>query len=123
MRSKRLPLCAALLVLASVGCGSAPSPEDRASPPTARSSLITGGGCPASGVDGDGDRIDDGVENCLLQRFAPIVHLADGTNYNSPWNVDSYLQSSQLKVDHRHAPDCDVMSGPTQNDIANASHP
>jgi hypothetical protein len=123
MRSERLLLCTAMLVVASAGCGGAQSLEDRASFTAAKSSLLTGGGCPASGLDGDRDGIDDGVENCLLQRFAPIVHLADGNNFNSPWNVDSYLQNSELTVDHRHAPDCEVKWGPTQDDIANASHP
>lgn len=117
-----LAICVvAVAAVANVGC--LPETDPQTSQSEAISPLLIGGGCPASGLDGDRDQIDDGVENCLLQRFAPIVHLADGNNFNSPWNVDSYLQNSLFKVDHRHAPDCDIMSGPSQSDIANASHP
>jgi hypothetical protein len=126
-RSSRLRLATlgaiAVLTAGALVAGSPQQRESHASLRAAPLSLVTGGGCSASSLDDDRDQIDDGVENCLLQRFAPVVHLADGNNYNSPWNVDSYLQNSLLKVDHRDAPDCDIMWAPTQDDLANASHP
>ncbi|HEX8705869.1 MAG TPA: hypothetical protein VF815_43945, partial [Myxococcaceae bacterium] len=89
---------------------------------TARQRLVAG--CTESGVDGDGDTLDDGVENCLLQRHAPVLYLPWSLDWAKPANVDWYLSRVHMRFHHDGCPDCQVLAlgSVTQTAITNRTH-
>ncbi len=68
------------------------------------------GGCAGSGVDGDGDGNDDGIENCLLQKHAPVVYLPLDLDWAKPANVDWYLARTHMRFHHTQCSDCQILN-------------
>jgi len=110
----------ALSVMVITGCGA----EDEAldSLMSVKQSLIAG--CTASGVDGDADGIDDGDENCLLQRHAPVVNLPWTIDWTKPANVDWYLARVHMRFTHDGCSDCQILNvgSVNQTSITNRTH-
>jgi hypothetical protein len=89
---------------------------------TARGELVAG--CALSGVDADVDGLDDGLENCLLQRHAPVVYLAWDIDPARPANVDWYLARTHLRFTHDGCTDCAILAlgSVTQSALTSRSH-
>jgi Vacuolar protein sorting-associated protein 62 len=75
----------------------------------------------AWGVDNDHDGLDDGIEDELANRFAPVLYMpnlisrADAGNgvagdWTWPANVEWYLQNTQLRFHHANCPDHAILS-------------
>jgi hypothetical protein len=81
-------------------------------------------GCPISSVDGDADGLDDGLENCLLQRHAPVIYLPWSLDPAKPANVDWYLARVHMRFHHDDCPDCAILAlgSVTQTSLINRSH-
>jgi hypothetical protein len=75
-------------------------------------------------VDGDADGLDDGLENCLLQRHAPVVYLAWDIDQARPANVDWYLSRTVMRFTHDGCSDCAILAlgGVNQTSLSNRSH-
>jgi hypothetical protein len=119
-RFKTLTLTAGLALLGSA-CGvSDERPEDGLA--TAERELVAG--CPLSAVDGDADGLDDGLENCLLQRHAPVVYLAWDIDQSRPANVDWYLARTHMRFTHDGCSDCAILGlgSVTQSALASRTH-
>jgi len=104
------------------GCGGSEEEELDSFLATARQRLVAG--CTTSGVDGDADALDDGLENCLLQRHAPVLYLPWSLDGAKPANVDWYLSRVHMRFHHDGCPDCQVLAlgSVTQASLINRSH-
>lgn len=122
MSNRRTWFCAAVASLTvAVGCG----PDDE----TAFTDLLTVKqqvipGCTESGTDADADGIDDGDEDCLLQRHAPVLYLPWTLDWTKPANVDWYLSRVHMRFTHDGCPDCAILAvgSVTQSSMINRSH-
>lgn len=80
-------------------------------------------GCPTWGGRGDGDSIDDGHEQCLLDRYAPVNYLPLSMDWTLPANVDWFLARSTLRFHHNNCPDCSIVGkGPSQWSLGVQNH-
>jgi hypothetical protein len=80
-------------------------------------------GCPTWGWSGDGDPIDEGHEQCLLDRHAPLAYLPLSKDWTLPTNVDWYLARAALRFHHNNCPDCPIIpQSPSQVAIGQQSH-
>lgn len=104
------------------GCGGSEEEELDSFLATAKQRLVAG--CTPSGVDGDADALDDGVESCLLQRHAPVLYLPWSLDGAKPANVDWYLSRVHMRFHHDGCPDCQVLAlgSVTQTSLINRSH-
>jgi len=104
------------------GCGGSEEEELDSFLATARQRLVAG--CTTSGVDGDADALDDGLESCLLQRHAPVLYLPWSLDGAKPANVDWYLSRVHMRFHHDGCPDCQVLAlgSVTQASLINRSH-
>jgi hypothetical protein len=104
------------------GCGGSEEEGLESFLATAKQRLVAG--CTESGLDGDTDGIDDGVENCLLQRHAPVLYLPWSLDWTKPANVDWYLSRVHMRFTHDGCPDCQILAlgSVTQTAITNRSH-
>jgi Vacuolar protein sorting-associated protein 62 len=79
--------------------------------------------CAAWGRDDDGDAIDDGVEQCLLDRHAPVAYLPLSKDWTLPTNVDWYLARTRLRFHHNNCPDCPIIDRAISQDaLGQQSH-
>lgn len=62
-----------------------------------------------TGVDADKDGIDDGLEDTLARRFAPILRLTKGEQY-LPGSVAWYLPRVHMRFDHSGCPDHEIIA-------------
>lgn len=111
---------AALGLMVVAGCG--PEDETLDSLLSAKQGLVAG--CTASGVDGDADGLDDGNEDCLLQRHAPVVNLPWTIDWTKPANVDWYLARVHMRFTHDGCSDCQILNvgSVNQTSITNRTH-
>lgn len=110
-----------VLLLCGLACGGAPpaAPPDTAEQP--RDKAIVG--C-ARDRDDDGDGIDDGDEDCLLARHAPVLQLPQSFDYTLPANVDWFLARATLRFNHEDGcPDHEIIPwGVTQDALVGQRH-
>ncbi|MBI3181410.1 MAG: hypothetical protein HYZ28_04645 [Myxococcales bacterium] len=92
------------LILLSFACGVVP--ELPAEPAALRQELA---GCQTF-VDADKDGIDDGDEQCLLDRHAPVVYLPRSLDWTLPASVNWLMPRVVMRFHHSSAPDCGVLS-------------
>lgn len=59
-------------------------------------------------VDNDRDGIDDGLEDTLLQRHAPIVYLNINDDWTRPANVHWMMARSRLRMHHTNCSDTQI---------------
>lgn len=111
---------AALGLTVVAGCG--PDDDTLGSLMSAKQELVSG--CTASGVDGDTDGLDDGDENCLLQRHAPVLNLPWTIDWTKPANVDWYLARVHMRFTHDGCSDCQILDvgSVNQTSITNRTH-
>ena len=116
---KRRPSLVPVLLVAVAACsGEGASPAEET---TVQAAVAAG--CPVRGSNGDGDAIDDGVEQCLLERYAPVAFLPLNKDWTRPANVDWFLARSTLRFHHNNCPDCSIIpSGPGQAALGQQSH-
>ncbi len=107
-------------------------PLDMVATGSARSALAAG--CSATGRDDDLDGVDDGEEDCLLQRHAPVVYLYYGyrpsapatltEDPSKPANVDWFLARARLRMTHKNCRDCQFLDYgvPNQTNILQQRH-
>jgi hypothetical protein len=95
------------LVLAAAACSDADAPL---SPSAAGPRLAL------SGVDADGDYLDDGLEMELAERYAPVLYMPNlveptqgGGDWTWPATVDWYLSQSKLRFHHGYCPDDPIL--------------
>jgi hypothetical protein len=75
---------------------------------TSRAELV--GGCSGSGVDSDYDGNDDGIENCLLQKHAPVLFMPRDLDWTQPANVNWYLARTHMRFHHSSCSDCQILN-------------
>jgi hypothetical protein len=103
----------ALVGLAAVAAGCADAGEPL-SVGDARAALN------ATGVNADGDAIDDGIEMELANRYAPVLYMPNlitkaeadagvGGDWTWPANVPWYLANTQMRFHHGGCPDHQIM--------------
>ncbi len=104
------------------GCGGPEEEGLESQLTTARQRLVAG--CTLSSVDADADGLDDGLENCLLQRHAPVLYLPWSLDWARPARVDWYLPRVHMRFHHDGCPDCAVLAlgSVTQTSLINRSH-
>ncbi len=61
-------------------------------------------------LDDDGDGLDDGVENCALNKHAPLAYLPINLDWTRPANVDWYLTRSALRFHHSRCSDEQIVA-------------
>jgi hypothetical protein len=66
--------------------------------------------CNNSGQDVDGDSVDDGMENCLLNRHAPLFYMPFTVDQKLPANVDWFLTRSSLRFQHSLCFDDEILA-------------
>lgn len=66
-----------------------------------------GGG--QTGLDEDADGIDDGLENTLARRFAPVLRLTKSEQY-LPGSVAWYLPQVHMRFNHNNCPDHEIIA-------------
>jgi hypothetical protein len=117
MTPRRLGSWIVLSLAMAAGCG---GPEG--SVETADSALT--GDCESAALwgDWDGDGIDDGREQCVLDQNAPLIHLSTKED-RQPTNVDWYLARSTLRFHHNNCSDCSVVGSNVQQwQLAEGGH-
>lgn len=109
-------------VALGTGCGVEDDEAAEDALGTSRARLVAG--CALSSVDGDVDGVDDGLENCLLQRHAPVLYLPLDLDWTRPSSVDWYLARTHLRFHHDGCPDCSILAlgSVTQTSLLNRSH-
>ena len=75
-------------------------------------------------VDDDADGLDDGVENCALKDYAPVLQLPLDYDWTRPANVDWYLARTALRFHHNNCNDEQIVpiGGLTQTRLVNQFH-
>lgn len=75
--------------------------------------------------DADRDGVDDGKENCLLNRYAPVLYMPFDDDSIRPANVDWYLARTTLRFHHNNCNDDQVLGlgAVNQNSLITQSHP
>lgn len=113
-----LPLAASLML--GTGCGVTESDDGALA--TQGQQLIAG--CATTGADADADGLDDGLEDCLLQRHAPVVYMPIDYDWTLPTNVDWYLARTVMRFSHDGCSDCAILAkgAITQSNVASQTH-
>lgn len=104
------------LALAAAGCADAAAPvsPDVAAPVSPDSA---GARFALTGLDQDGDGIDDGLESDLANTYAPVLYMPNlvqptsgGGDWTWPATVDWYLDNTALRFHHDNCPDHEILA-------------
>lgn len=120
-RSGKAALVGACLLV--IGCAGGEGAEPPLEELDSRAAALVGG-CAGSGVDADHDGNDDGIEDCLLQKHAPVVYMPLDLDWTWPANADWYLARVHMRFHHNNCSDCQILNQGyvNQSSLINRTH-